>query len=267
MENNQQPSVPNPPAETQQTSSVPDEPVPNVWPGAFGLYAYSRRAVLYNLGTLLGLFGLSILVSIIANLVSGDRSVSYNYGVTSTNASFFGSLIELVSELIGIWISVATALVLIGSVKRQKMAIDDGLRTGWSVFLPFLGLSILTGLIAIGSILLFIVPAFFIIPRLVLAQYYLLEDKLGVTASIRASWEATRGNVGKVWGMFGFTLLLVLLAFTLIGIPFAIYFGIMYQAATVLLYFYLKKQPALAPAAPVAPSAPTTPSGPVPPAI
>lgn len=247
---------------TQQTPSqhpTLDGPVPHIWPGAFSAYAYSRAAVMYNIGTFLGLIGLNILVSIASSLVSGDRTVSFD-SENAFRSSGAASIINIITQLASIWISAAMAYLMIAGIKRRKTELSESLREAGTVFLPFLGVNILVGLISVASILLLVVPAFFIIPRLVLAQYYLIEGKMGVTESISASWNATKGNTGKVWGLFGVGMLLVLLAVTIVGIPFAIYFGLMYQAAVPLLYMYLKGQLSVQAA-----SGPTAPTGPTPP--
>lgn len=246
------PSVP-------QTSSPPLEPVPSTWPGGFGVYKHSKAAVMYNIGTFLGLIGFSILVSVASSFVTGDRSISVDGG-NSFQMSGMGSLINIAVQLVGIWVSAAIAVTLVVSVKRQKMSVSESLRDGGTVFLPFLGLNLLLGLITVASILALVIPAFFILPRLVLAQFFLIEGKMGITESISASWNATKGNVGKVWGIFGVSLLFVLLMITFIGIPFALYFMVMYQAAIPVLYMYLKKLPVEAVASTAASSGPMPPS-------
>jgi len=174
--------------------------------------------------------------------------------------SGMGSIVNVIVQLVSIWISAAIAIALVVSVKRQKMSVSESLRDGGAIFLPFLGLNLLLGLITVASVLLFVIPVFFVLPRLMLAQYFLIEGKLGVMESISASWNATKGNVGKVWGIFGVNVLLVLLFMTILGIPFALYFGVMYQAAIPVLYLYLKKLPQTSTAAVSAAS-----SGPTPP--
>lgn len=251
MSNAQQPSS------VPQTTSSPDEPVPSVWPGGFGVYKHSKAAVMYNIGTFVGLIGFSILASVASSFVSGDRSISLDGG-NSFHTSGTGWLINVLVQLVSIWLSAAIAYALIVSVKRRTISLSESLREGGTIFLPFLGLSLLTGLIAVASVLFFIIPAFFIIPRLMLAQYFLIEGKLGIVDSLSASWNATKGNVGKVWGIFGVSLLFGLLFLTFIGIPFAIYFIVMYQAAFAVLYMYLKQSPTSTTAAvPSAPSDPT----------
>ena len=234
MSNVQQPSP------TPQATSSTDEPVPNVWPGGFGIYKHSKAAVMYNIGTFLGLIGFSILASVASSFVNGDRSISLDGG-NSFHTSGSGWLINVVVQLVSIWLSAAIAYALVVSVRRHKVSVSESLREGGNIFLPFLGLSLLTGLIAVASVLLFIVPAFFIIPRLMLAQYFLIEGKLGVMDSLSASWNATKGHVGKVWGIFGVNLLFGLLFLTFIGIPFALYFIVMYQAAFMILYMFIKQ--------------------------
>lgn len=214
---------------------------------------------MYNIGTFLGLIGFSILVSVASSFVTGDRSISVDGG-NSFQMSGMGSLINIAVQLVGIWVSAAIAVTLVVSVKRQKMSVSESLRDGGTVFLPFLGLNLLLGLITVASILALVIPAFFILPRLVLAQFFLIEGKMGITESISASWNATKGNVGKVWGIFGVSLLFVLLMITFIGIPFALYFMVMYQAAIPVLYMYLKKLPVEAVASTAASSGPMPPS-------
>lgn len=228
------------PASTQQ--QIPPkvvEPVPGVWPGAFGLYKHSKAAVMYNIATFLGLIGFSILVSVASSFVTGDRSISLDGG-NSFQMSGAGTIVNVIVQLVGIWLSAAIAYALVVSIKRQKLSVSESLREGGAIFLPFLGLNLLLGLITVASILLFVIPVFFVLPRLMLAQFFLIEGKLGVMESISASWNATKGNVGKVWGIFGVNVLFGLLFLTFIGIPFALYFAVMYQAAIPILYMYLR---------------------------
>lgn len=226
------------------------EAVPSVWPGAFKVYAASKEAMMYNIKTVVWLIVLSFVVSIAANVVSPNQFYATDTTVASTSSAS-GMLINIVSQLLSILLSAAMIYAIIAGVKRQKMSLNESLEAGLKKFLPIIGQSLLLGLIALGSILLFIVPVFFIMPRLALAQYYLLEGNMGVTDSITASWRATKGNVGKVWGIIGVNLLIALLCITIIGIPFAVYFGIMYSAAEVILYFWLKGRKATESSSPI----------------
>jgi membrane-anchored glycerophosphoryl diester phosphodiesterase (GDPDase) len=108
---------------------------------------------------------------------------------------------------------------------------------------------IITLLLAIAFVLL-VVPFFFVLPRLVLAPYFLVDQKLGPIVATRRSWQATKGHAGKIWGIIGASLAMALLAVTIIGIPFAIYFLFMYGAASALAYDFVAKQTALTQPAP-----------------
>jgi hypothetical protein len=60
--------------------------------------------------------------------------------------------------------------------------------------------------------------------------------------AIKASWKTTKGNYGKIYGIAGVTLLIILPAFTIIGIIATVYFGIMYYPVFAMLYLHLTKQ-------------------------
>lgn len=208
--------------------STPEETIPSVWPGAFGLYKYSRNAMRVNIGTYMAVFVLSIVVSSISTGFADEKSPSY-------------ILLNLAANIISVWFEAALIIVILQSVARHKVSLNDSLQQGLAMFGKYFLQSLLLGLIAIGSILCFIIPAFFILPRLSLAQFFLFDKNMGVTESIKASWESTRGHVGKVWGIIGASFAMALLMLTIIGIPFSVYFIIMYSAANAILYFWLIK--------------------------
>ena len=90
-----------------------------------------------------------------------------------------------------------------------------------------------------ASILLFLIPAFFVIPRLLFAPYLVIDKNMGGVDAVQASWNMSKGHIGKVYGIIGLTLAITLLSITIIGIPFAIYFTVMYSAAFAVLYNFV----------------------------
>lgn len=210
---------------TEPTNEI--ETVPQTWPGAFGLYKHSKAAVMVNVWIIVLLYVLSFALSSAANVA--DRNSSTYAGIS------------LVTGLVNIWFEAALIITILSSVRRKPISFNTALQSGGTFFVKFFLQSLLIGLIAVVSFLLLIVPAFIILPRLTLAQYYLVDKNLGVVDSLKASWEATRGHVGKVWGIFGVNILIGLLFITFIGIPFAAYFGLMYSAAIAILYVWLEK--------------------------
>lgn len=230
-----QPAAPAPAA--APAAALPS--VPASWPGAFGAYKYSKAAVMTNIGTLIIIWVLNVVAGLILQALLKSA----------------GSLASFIVD--GLF-AAAYILVYVGGVRRQRLEIGDSISKAVNYWLPMLGLNILLGVTAIVTLLLLIIPFFIVMPRLALAPYYLVDKDLGVMDAYKASWEATRGNVGKVYGIIGAAIVMVLLMLTIIGIPFSIYFLIMYSGAWAVLYeFVQKSQPQVAakPAAPAAASA------------
>jgi hypothetical protein len=215
---------------------------PSSWPGAFGAYKYSKAAVMQNVGTLIILY---IIVAIING--ASDRAL--------------GNAGGLVSFLVAGLATASYVLVFLAGIRGQKLGLGDAISKALPYWLKMLGLLIVIGVSLAVSLLLLIIPFFFVLPRLSLAHYFLVDKNMGIMEAYKASWEATKGYSGKVWGIIGAAFLMALLMITIIGIPFSIYFLIMYSGAYAVLYEFLNKTkpapaaPATAPAAPAAPAA------------
>lgn len=110
----------------------------------------------------------------------------------------------------------------------------------WKMFL----LNLLVILTVIGGLILLIVPGIIFGLRLSLAPYYLVDRKLDVMGAYKASWHATRGHLGKLWGIVGAALLMILPVVTIVGIVATIYLLFMYGAAVAILYLHLSKHSA-----------------------
>ncbi|HUY85297.1 MAG TPA: hypothetical protein VMU97_02160 [Candidatus Dormibacteraeota bacterium] len=196
---------------------------PDTWPGAFGAYKYSKQAVKINVGT--------VVVIWLADFVIGL--------LLEWKLKMLG---QAITFLIGGLALVALNLTFISGVRGQRLSMGQALSNALPLWLKMIGLIILLYLSFIISALLLMVPLFFVWPRLVLAPYFLVDKKLGVMEAYKASWAATKGNVGKVYGIVGATILMALLMITIIGIPFSIYFLVMYGAAYAVLYEYINKK-------------------------
>ena len=71
-----------------------------------------------------------------------------------------------------------------------------------SVYVKFFVLEILVGIISSVSIMLCVIPAFFIIPRIVFAPIYLIDNpNAGIIESLTASWNITKGNTLSIIGL------------------------------------------------------------------
>lgn len=230
-------------ADAQQAPSAEAVPtVPAQWPGAFGAYKHSKKVVMTNIWTLVALW---IVIAVVDGLA---QAIFKNAG---------GAISFLVNTL-----AAATyVLVYMAGIRGEKVDLGEVISKAFSYWLKMIGLAILIGVSIVVSLLLFIIPFFFVFPRLTLAHFFLVDRNMDIMEAYKASWNATKGNVGKVWGIIGATIAMALLMITIIGIPFSIYFLIMYSGVYAVLYSYLlKTAPAAAPApaaqAPAAPAAP-----------
>lgn len=232
----------NSPDNAQQNNQFVPEYVPPVtqsqtisqWPGAFGIFKISKEAVKLNLGTIIALLVIPIILS---------YSVGFASKLLPSNTLF---VLNILSSLVNMIISATMTYIIIESVKGQKANIGIALSTVFKKALNVILASIITTTISIVSIILFIIPAFFIIPRISLTLCFIIDKDMGAMEALSASWNNTKGNLGKIYGMIGFYILSCLPAITIIGIIATIYLFIMYSASFALFYMYtINNKPAI----------------------
>jgi hypothetical protein len=212
----------------QMSSPTPQLGVLAVWPGAFKIYKVSKEVVKFNMGSFLGMVGCYIAI-VIVDLI-----------VTNLLHGAFAKLIwEFIYDLAAIIIASALAYVSVKAVRGVKVQPGQAFSYVFSKFFNILIISIITGVIAVVSILLLVVPAFFIIPRIYLSLYYVVDQDLDAGAALKASWNDTRGNLGKIYGIVGVYICIALPSITIIGILATIYFSFFYLAAGAILYAYI----------------------------
>jgi hypothetical protein len=231
-----------PAAPTPQTI-LPD--IPDIWPGAWKLYPHSKQIVKRNWGPLLGIIAVSVALGNIPDIFLGKDA-----------GNFVGFLLSLP-------LSIALVVAYLKAVRGQKVSFGESLKAGFDLMLclKYLALSFVLAMALTVLFILLVVPFVIVLPRLVLAPFFLIDQKLGPIKALSASWDATKGHSGKIWGVIGALIAMGLLVLTIIGIPFALYFLFMYSASQVLLYaFIIRSQPA-AVAAPTPVDPPAEPAG------
>jgi hypothetical protein len=196
------------------------------WIGAFKAYAPSRDAIKVSLSANVWLFVVTVIVNLVINLIFKRVFV----------------LNELLALLFASLFAGSRIYTTLAGVRGKRVEFGDAFGAGLTFMLKLFGLNVLVGLTLLGSLLLLVVPFFFITPRLSLASYFLVDQKMGILDSYKASWRATKGHSLKVWAIIGVTLLMCLPVITVIGLVATIYLIFMYQAATTLLYQYLINQ-------------------------
>ncbi len=227
-----EPNIPNTTASTTNINPInqaPDaSPILSQWPGAFGIYKTSKAAITSNLVSFISLWVIIGLISILFSTISSRFKSGPTY-----------YLLEFIFNMISLIISATLIYAIIESVKGKKVTVGDAYSAISSKMLNVLLVNILVAFLSILSIVVFIIPAFFVIPRIYMSIYFVMDKNMSAIDAIKASWNATEHHIGKIYGIFGVELLIILPAITIIGIVATIYFGIMYYAATGVLYAYL----------------------------
>ena len=201
------------------------------WSGAFGIYKLSKTAIMKNLKTILSLAVIEGLATILYVIIE----------VGAKNNSGVRDLIQLIFILINSLISGTLILAMIKGVDNKTINVTEAYSTVFSKAADVVIVSILYSLISLISLFLLIIPAFFIIPRVYLSVYFVLDTDMGPLDAIKASWESTRGHVSKIYGILGVNILILLLSITVIGIIATVYFGFMYYAASAVFYRYITR--------------------------
>ncbi len=105
-------------------------------------------------------------------------------------------LMVLVLSLLGLVVEVAMDNLSLGlmSGRFEKLTFDAAKMPMWLYVKAFV-VNLLVGLLCTLSLALFVVPFFFIAPRIVFAGLYqLAHPEAGIMESIAASWRMTEGN-------------------------------------------------------------------------
>ena len=244
-----EPNAPTPAAPTPSPTPLVEK-VPSVWQGAFALLKNSKAVIRVNLWTVVPLALLNIAASGVGNAKNENPSSVY-------------LVLLLISIIASVILSVALALALLASIDNKKMSIGEALSKSFGYCVNYFLLTVVMIVLLTVSLLALIVPFFFVLPRVLLAEYYLIDKNMGPIESLKASWNDSKGHVGKVYGIIGVNILFVLIMLTIIGIPIAIYFILMYSAALPILYRWILRNQAAA--GPVTQQGPVNPaaSGPV----
>ena len=89
----------------------------------------------------------------------------------------------------------------------------------FQLILKVLLLTLATGLVVIGGLLLFIVPGMYLASRLLYSPYYLILEGKTVLSSLDASWQVTKKNQrGYIFYLIYYWLALILITFFTLSI-------------------------------------------------
>ncbi|MEI9913406.1 MAG: hypothetical protein WDN66_00070 [Candidatus Saccharibacteria bacterium] len=103
------------------------------------------------------------------------------------------------------------------------------------------GLVLVLYVVIIASLVFFIVPFFFVLPRVCLAPYFFIYGDLKVGEAIAASWHSTKGHSKSIYGILIINVALALLFITIIGIPLRFTLELLTQDPLALFVLYLSQ--------------------------
>jgi hypothetical protein len=224
-------------------------------PSAFDLFSPSVKIIKNNLVAfliLLGVPALFLLVSDGSNIFKSGANSSDLFG----NQNGALAMVGLIGGIMTLLFAPGAIVLQLAAVRNQAITWSEAFNKGLQQIWRMLGLIFLTLLILAVSLLLFIVPFFIVLPRVFLASYFLIDQKLGIVESIKASNQAYKEHKGT-WGVIGVFVLLSLISIVpILGTIAANILSFLYSPAPALRYEQiLHLSEGKAPQAPVAPAA------------
>lgn len=203
------------------------------WPGTIGAYKTVEAYLKPQVWNLISVFGMLLIFDIIIDIALGPNRLH-----EKVMSLLIGDVLSLI-----VWsfFKATLKIMYFSFFSNKDMTLSEALGKTRHYFLPMLGLSFITLVVLMASFIFFVVPFFFILPRIYLAPYFLIKNDIPVNQAIASSWHSTKGNVSKVYGIIVINVLLFLLCITIVGIPFAIYLGMINSGSFALLTLYLSQ--------------------------
>lgn len=146
----------------------------------------------------------------------------------------------LITAMIFLW--PAMIITQLESVRGKKVDFHDVLKQASKIALPFVGLSLLMGLITIVGFVLLVIPGFLAIFFLTMATYVYVDKKPGIKEALKQSYEITRANWRLVFAMYVVNFLISLVGIVPgIGSVINIALTITYFCLPAIIYLQIKR--------------------------
>ena len=171
--------------------------------GVGALLSQSWSIFQKNFGLLIGVIAPGLIVAVVTGLLY------------FLNNALLGGLASFVTVIVSIWVAVA---LLYAVYERDHINVSEALKKGGRRFFSYLWISLLSGFIALGGFLLFIIPGIILSVWFSFGLYILVaEDRRGLNALLRSKHLVQ----GYWWPIFGRFLALGLLGIGVMA-PFII---------------------------------------------
>jgi Uncharacterised protein family (UPF0259)/Membrane domain of glycerophosphoryl diester phosphodiesterase len=161
-------------------------------------------------------------------------NVFISYG-RYNSSGFVGFLLSLLSQVLLIVMTVALSGCLITVISEavlgRRLSPNEAFNRVKPRIPGLVGLALLVGIIVMIGLLLLLLPGIFAYVALALSAPAFILERVGVTDSMRRSWELVKGDFWRVLGILLLGFLIVLVIMFIIIIPFAIIAGASFVAS------------------------------------
>ncbi len=129
-----------------------------------------------------------------------------------------GSILYAVTAIYSIWMTIVlTRLVHQGVSGKKQLDEAKAREKVWSRVLPWIGVSIVTGLVIVAGFIAFVIPGLILAMMYFTAQYDVIIANKGVHDSISSSIKATKGRKMNLFWTIVWASLIVLLIYVVIA--------------------------------------------------
>lgn len=197
------------------------------WPG--GMFIVKRSIIDLFTNLVPWLVGVLAFTPLFAALMLQYGSVNSGDRTLVNIASIVLGVIGVAALLytIACWIA-STPVYGLARADGKKMTTKEVFTMRGGITWRLVGVAIVLGVALLAGFLLFVIPgiilAIWLMPAMVLVPYVVVEEKLGVIASIKRAHQLGKGHAMKAWGIIGwFFLLSVLLMIPFVLLMFALF--------------------------------------------
>jgi len=178
-------------------------------------------------------FVLAVLPSLIFGFQVARVGSNPDFSVVFSGV-FFGSIISLL-------LYPPLTYTYLQTAKNKRVELSDAFRESYKYFWPLIGTALLSGLIIIIGFILFIIPGVIMLRRYLLAPFYVMDRKMGVTEAMETSAKESKEFSSSVYGIIGVNVFFGLIGvIPIIGQIIGAILQILYSVAPALRYFEIK---------------------------
>src|SRR4051812_5383645 len=108
-----------------ETTVTELSPVPKQWPGAFGLFKYSKAAIGFNVWTIVSLIVVVIAVNILLGIIFPGQQTAQIVGGVVVTGQQESPIASTLSNLFGAAVSIAIYATVLAGIRREKVSFSE----------------------------------------------------------------------------------------------------------------------------------------------